>query len=414
MNGLVKSNISSQDNTLKYPDPSYYAINNNLNNSSNNQQQQSTTQNYNENADPQNRSYFPSFNQKPPSRQSQDIYNNTGNYHYTPRNNQMNQEIGFDSAPRQQAAKDSELRVDVENLNKQVYRKALDAQVAEKQANKYMEEKERKQNELELIPQYPFGKRTNPSYMLNDQNQQNNYQYTPTSYTPSFHDLSNERFYKLDKDRIYEKPNSLNDDVPPYDPVKEVKQYPNGPKRYDPWGKPGGGAPMIDPSTGKKYTRIAGQLHYDAIGLTPSARRKLDEENTYRRQLAIDEQKREMEFEQMRRKHSEEMHKARAGDVATWIQDIEGARWPLKTHLNHTNVTRDKVNLEHARHMANQRSKVYHDELGLQLEERERMNKLQKLKEDIAGIEHTRNWNDWVNIKLKIRYLLFDFNFFNL
>jgi len=38
----------------------------------------------------------------------------------------------------------------------------------------------------------------------------------------------------------------------------------------------------------------------------------------------------------------------------------------------------------------------YHDELGRQLEERNRQNKLFKLKDDVAGIEHTKQWNSMV------------------
>jgi hypothetical protein len=29
---------------------------------------------------------------------------------------------------------------------------------------------------------------------------------------------------------------------------------------YDPWGRPGGGAPLIHQSTGQKYTRYSGSL----------------------------------------------------------------------------------------------------------------------------------------------------------
>ncbi len=111
----------------------------------------------------------------------------------------------------------------MENLSKQAYKRALDQQVVEKQLNKYNEEKERKQNELAIIPQYPFGRRTNPSYLL-----ENN--YIPSfgyNSRPNYENmdplLNNEIIPKLDKDKIVEKPNSLNDDVPPYDPVKESK-----------------------------------------------------------------------------------------------------------------------------------------------------------------------------------------------
>lgn len=44
----------------------------------------------------------------------------------------------------------------------------------------------------------------------------------------------------------------------------------------------------------------------------------------------------------------------------------------------------------------NANAKDYHFELDQQLEERNRQNKLSKLKEDVAGIEHTKKWNEIV------------------
>lgn len=66
-------------------------------------------------------------------------------------------------------------------------------------------------------------------------------------------------------------------------------------------------------------------------------------------------------------------------------------------HLTHTNVTRDKVDQEAARRY-NSNAKSYHSDLDRQLEERNRQNKLSKLKEDVAGIEHTKKWNDLVSL----------------
>ena len=44
----------------------------------------------------------------------------------------------------------------------------------------------------------------------------------------------------------------------------------------------------------------------------------------------------------------------------------------------------------------NQNTKLYHDELVMQQEEKNRQNKLQKLNEQVAATEHTKKWNDWV------------------
>lgn len=157
---------------------------------------------------------------------------------------------------------------------------------------------------------------------------------------------------------------------------------------------------MIDPSTGKKFTKYTGQVWYDTIGLSPDERAKLYADKN--RPLTLEEQKNEMEIEKQRRRYEEASYKSRTGDLATWISDLENQRLNKiahgGAHLNHTNVTREKINLEYARkNNINESTKIYHDELGQQLEERHRQNKLYKLKEDVAGIEHAKKWDDWVN-----------------
>ena len=109
-----------------------------------------------------------------------------------------------------------------------------------------------------------------------------------------------------------------------------------------------------------------------------------------------------MEAERQRKRQEEQNYKGRTGDLATWITDLENKRVNKivnqGAHLNHTQVTREKINTEFARKaQINNSTKIYHDELGAQLEERNRLNKLYKLKDDVAGIEHTRKWDDWVS-----------------
>ena len=380
---ISKSNFSSQDNPLNFGGQTYY------NNYNTNQNSEIDINTYKYLKNPET-----TLSRHQASNTPQSQNNLLSIQQYNQSNPNLLQSSTFNmTTPR----KDSEIRVDMENLSKQAYKRALDQQVVEKQVNKYNEEKERKQNEIAIIPQYPFGRRTNPSYLV-----ENN--YVPSSFNnyigrPNFENMdpygNNDAIPKLDKHSIVEKPNSLNDDNPPYDPVKNPgSQLGN---HYDPWGKPGGGAPMIDPETGKKFTKISGQLKYDTIGLSPSARQRYKEVAMKQQILSLEEQKQEIELEQQRRKQEEANIRGRAGDVATWIQDIEGSRWPLRTHLNHTNVTREKVNLESVRRGFNDKTRIYHDELGLQLEEKERQNKLHKLREDVAGVEHTRKWNDWVS-----------------
>ncbi len=162
------------------------------------------------------------------------------------------------------------------------------------------------------------------------------------------------------------------------------------------WGKPGGGAPMIDPGTGRKYTKITGQLGWDQLGLSPDKRAEM----ARMRPATLEEQKYDMSIERERKRVENENYKARAGDVATWISALENARLTNLNnnngaHLSVTNVTREKINLESVRRQ-NDNAKTYHDELAKQLEERNRQTKLHKLKDDVAGIEHTKKWDDWV------------------
>jgi len=243
--------------------------------------------------------------------------------------------------------------------NKQAYKQALDKQVAEKEHQKHSQEQAKRKSELEYLNKYPFGRRADS---LNE-----------LAYKPSFGNQANKHDelppMRLNKDNIVEKPNSLVADVPPYDPIKHRTGFHQG-YNYDPWGKPGGGAPLIDPNTGKKFTKYSGQIWYDAIGLSPDDRAKFYRDKN--RPLTLAEQKNEIEIEKQRKKYEEAVYKSRAGDVATWITEIENQRKnnSYGAHLQHTNVTREKINLEYARKYYNENTKSYHDELAMQLEER--------------------------------------------
>ncbi len=139
------------------------------------------------------------------------------------------------------------------------------------------------------------------------------------------------------------------------------------------------------------------------MGYSPDDRAKMYADKN--RPLTLFEQKNEMELERERKKVDDLNYKSRAGDVATWITEIEKQRnnRAFGAHLPHTNVTREKINKEYARRIVDEKTKSYHEDLGLQLEERYRSDKLHKLKDDVAGIEHTRKWDDWV------KYLIFRF-----
>jgi len=103
---------------------------------------------------------------------------------------------------------------------------------------------------------------------------------------------------------------------------------------------------MIDPNTGRKYTKISGQLGYDQIGMSLDERAKI----VRYRPVTLEEQKYEMNIEKERKRQENESYKAKAGDVVTWITGLESARLVhlnsnKGAHLPVTNVTREKINL---------------------------------------------------------------------
>ena len=147
----------------------------------------------------------------------------------------------------------------------------------------------------------------------------------------------------------------------------------------------------MDSKTGRKFTKYSGQIWGETIGWASANRNP---------QVNLEEQKREMESERERKRAENAEYKANPGNLASYIDDLEKQRLANRingAHLTHTNVTREKLNVEYARRNEDgQQIKAYHDELGMQLEERNRQKQLHKLKDEVAGIEHTKKWNDWV------------------
>lgn len=423
--GILKSNYSSSDNPLAFS--GYYnnknASNENLNSYQTSQSPYGSSNNVNYNNNNNNLdSYLRPSDNKPndfsgyssaPAQSQPYQPNYPNNFPESAKPNYPS----FDQNPYS-PKRDSDIRFDIDAANKQAYKRALDQQVAEKEIAKYKDEKANKRSELDTLRQYPFGRRADPATYISEE-----HKYMPVAqpYIPTVRPpqqlqqpFYEEQAFRLNKDNIVEKPNSLSADIPPYDPIKHRNGNYQG-YNYDPWGKPGGGAPLIDSNTGRKFTKYSGQLWYDTIGLSPDDRAKMYADKN--RPLTLEEQKVEMEQEKERRKFEEAVYKSRAGDVATWITDIEKQRKIYNTtqaHLPHTSVTREKINLESVRRYNvrddTHNPQKYHDILGQQLEERNRQNKLFKLKDDVAGIEHTKKWDDWVSFEKSFVYELFFFN----
>ncbi|CAF1251326.1 unnamed protein product, partial [Didymodactylos carnosus] len=73
---------------------------------------------------------------------------------------------------------------------------------------------------------------------------------------------------------------------------------------YNPWGKPGAGAPLIHSATGQKFTRYSGSLQEKLSSREPLG--------FYRRAYPenIEEQKRDLELEQLRRREEDMIQKS--------------------------------------------------------------------------------------------------------
>ena len=340
--------------------------------------------------------------------------------------------------------------------SKQAYKQALDRQVAEKEQTRLSQERARRQNDLDEMVLYPFGRR---AYSRPPQQQQPQPQFfQEASYTSSSSSLNHRSRrprggggggvesespplplpvpsqYRLNKSNIVEKANSLSDDIPPYDPIKtRTSPLPttsnstsnnnnnannssnkNVADTYDPWGKPGAGAPLIDKNTGHKFTKYSGQLWSDTIGgvtlLADRQRAAIMNGNVAGNQtqsaaasggvatvagvgrfrpLTLEEQKNEMEMERERRRQAQALYKENTGDLATWIAELERRVEPPYGAANNAR----------ARAQLDENARRYHSELGMQQEERYRLEKLDKLKDQVAGVEHAKNWSEWVGVR---------------
>lgn len=259
--GLLKSNVSSFDNPLAHPNtPAYYNNSQQYQQTSNYQQQPSQSNggilksnasssdnplsysNYQEPASnyydsnqwsnsggQAANSYPPLESYKKISSESRQPSQPSANYQQQNSYQEAQDQYQQQSPTRRDT---TDLRYDVDSMNKQAYKRALDQQVAEKEVLKYNQEKARVRSEIDIIKQYPFGRRTDPASYIDES--KNNYSQV-LGYQPSFSNGNgiNEMPMKYNKDNIVEKPNSLMADIPPYDPIKHRTGNHQG-YNYDP------------------------------------------------------------------------------------------------------------------------------------------------------------------------------------
>jgi len=175
-----------------------------------------------------------------------------------------------------------------------------------------------------------------------------------------------------------------------YDPNKEGQNVFNTiPQQdlYDPWGRPGGGAPLVHAPTGQKFTRYSGSLQ-DKLNATGPL-------GFHRRQYTgdINEQKRELELEQRRRQQDDLEFRSNAGNTAEWITQLEGNRYPLRLHLPTTETTREITGAR--TRFRSDESRQLHEDLVQQAEERARLQKMSRFHENIAEMHHSEAMNNW-------------------
>jgi hypothetical protein len=246
--GIIKSNFSSNDNPLAFG--SYYQNNNSNPSYSNNELNQN---NNNNNYDPskwlntaqtksspnnQPNNYSEINNNYDPSKWLNSNENsNQNNYSQHEKYQYFHGQDGYQPISKAENINNNQIRFDVDISNKQAYKRALDQQVAEKEIIKFNFEKANKQSEIDTLKQYPFGRRTDPTTYVFDENK--------ASYKPSFgsaNEANNHKYTyigstgdipRLNKDNIIEKPNSLSADIPPYDPIKHRTGFHQG-YNYDP------------------------------------------------------------------------------------------------------------------------------------------------------------------------------------
>lgn len=181
---------------------------------------------------------------------------------------------------------------------KEAYRLQLEKQISENNFKKQREEQNRKTLEIKMLQNYPpFGRRAdvasiaNPGSLMNSneniRSHNSDTQSNAGANIASLRDFdtgSREKLLSRSSDNNLNPRREMNSEskleksvfntTMPYDPNKDIKSVfgtTNGQEPYFPFGKPGGGAPIID-SSGHPRTRIEGNLWFHVNGQTPGDR----------------------------------------------------------------------------------------------------------------------------------------------
>jgi hypothetical protein len=212
----------------------------------------------------------------------------------------------------------------------------------------------------------------------NPLNFSNNQYYEKRSYSQ----LKSDDKFGMRPNRFY---NNTHQNIYSYDPLKLASAYTSDKYEYNPWGRPGAGAPM-------RTTRYGGTLRMNVLNdinrsqfystLYPNENRKTQKIN-FLNELEV---------------RSREKPRLEAnGDFISWMNLLHNQHQRSKQNLNHTNVTREKVNSESIRNHPIDFAQNYSNVLAAQSQETERRKKLERIKHLAADEEHIKCYNSWVS-----------------
>jgi hypothetical protein len=197
-----------------------------------------------------------------------------------------------------------------------------------------------------------------------------------------------ENKYEQRSSRVHN--NNLQKNQFSFDPLKLSSVYASDVCEYNPWGKPGNGAPI-------QTTRYGGSLRTDMLNNVQRPQ-FYSANNSFTDNKNHQAQKVDLFSELEARSQQRRIRPETTGDFVSWMNSFESQHLKSKPSLLHTNVTREKVNSESIRNHPTDYAKNYSTVLAGQSEEADRRRKLEKLKHLAADEEHIKNYNSWVSI----------------
>ena len=162
---------------------------------------------------------------------------------------------------------------------------------------------------------------------------------------------------------------------------------------YNPWGKPGAGAPLKD-EQGKLMTNTTGKLANDNMGASAQLKRDPVRKKEYMKSLEQQHQ----ELEVLREKERS-YNKSDEVGVVSWLRQgkVGQPTYDIQTKEIKANpkatsdVTREKLQI---RQFKNDSSKCYYDDLQEMADDRNRRRQLERAKERELSFDHIKTMND--------------------